>query len=109
MPHHGAMLRTAFALALLAPWLWTQTKQTMTTQDILKLKAAPGERIAYDGDALQFGELRLPPGKGKHPVAVIIHGGCWQAAYDLEHIGTLSAALAQAGIATWTVEYRRVG
>jgi acetyl esterase/lipase len=100
------MLRTAFALVCAGPWLWTQT---MTTQDILKLKAAPGQRIAYGGDPLQFGELRLPAGRGKHPVAVIIHGGCWQAAYDLEHIGTFSAALAQAGIATWTLEYRRIG
>ena len=81
----------------------------MTTQDILKLKAPPGQRIAYGSDPLQFGELRLPEGKGKHPVAVVIHGGCWQAAYDLEHIGTLSAALTLAGIATWTLEYRRIG
>jgi len=92
---------------LLGPFLWMQI---MTTQDLLKLQAPPADhRIAYGGDPLQFGELRLPPGKGPHPVAVVIHGGCWQAAFNLDHIGSLSAALAQAGIAAWTIEYRRIG
>lgn len=92
---------------LLSPLLWTQI---MTTQDLLKLQAPPADqRIAYGGDPLQFGELRLPPGKGPHPVAVVIHGGCWQAAFNLDHIGSLSAALAQSGIAAWTIEYRRIG
>ena len=92
---------------LLGPLLWIQI---MTTQDLLKLQAPPADqRIAYGADPLQFGELRLPAGKGPHPVAVVIHGGCWQAAFGLDHIGSLSAALAQAGVAAWTIEYRRVG
>jgi acetyl esterase/lipase len=66
-------------------------------------------RLRYGADPLHFGDLRLPQGPGPHPVAVVIHGGCWLADYDLEHIGNLSAALAKAGIATWTLEYRRVG
>jgi len=28
-------------------------------------------------DPAQFGDLRLPPGKGPFPVVVVIHGGCW--------------------------------
>ena len=39
----------------------------------------------------------------------MIHGGFWRARYDLEHIGHLCQALAGAGVATWSVEYRRVG
>src|SRR5271166_5189207 len=31
----------------------------------------------YGTDPLQFGELRLPQGRGPFPVAVVIHGGCW--------------------------------
>jgi acetyl esterase/lipase len=42
-------------------------------------------------------------------VAVIVHGGCWQSEFDIEHIRPVSAALANAGIATWTLEFRRVG
>jgi acetyl esterase/lipase len=65
--------------------------------------------IAYGEDKLQFGELRLPAGQGPHPVMVLIHGGCWLAEYDIAHIRKLAAAFATAGIATWTMEYRRLG
>ncbi|MGD9388516.1 MAG: alpha/beta hydrolase [Gammaproteobacteria bacterium] len=58
---------------------------------------------------MQFGELRLPPGAGPHPVAVLLHGGCWRAEYDLAHVSHMGAALAAAGVAVWTPEYRRVG
>jgi acetyl esterase/lipase len=42
-------------------------------------------------------------------VGIVIHGGCWSAEYDLGYMGNMSAALAKAGIATWSIEYRRVG
>ena len=84
--------------------------QLMTTQDILKMPAPPADhRIPYGDDPLQFGDLRLPKGAGPYPVVMVIHGGCWQAQYDLAHIGNLSAALTKAGAATWTIEYRRIG
>jgi len=67
------------------------------------------EILFYGKDELQFGELRLPKTSGPHPVIVLIHGGCWLAEYDISHIRKLAAAFAEAGIATWTVEYRRVG
>jgi acetyl esterase/lipase len=38
-----------------------------------------------------------------------IHGGFWRAKYGLEHAGHLCAALTKQGIATWNLEYRRVG
>ncbi len=66
-------------------------------------------RLPYGADPLQFGELRLPGRPGPHPVAIVIHGGFWRAAYDLVHIGHLAAALTAAGVATWNVEYRRIG
>jgi hypothetical protein len=28
---------------------------------------------------LQFGELRIPQTPGPHPIAIVIHGGCWLA------------------------------
>ncbi|HYR86658.1 MAG TPA: alpha/beta hydrolase [Terriglobia bacterium] len=67
------------------------------------------ERIAYGSDPLQFGDLRLPRDAGLHPVVIVIHGGFWRARYDLEYIGHLCAALTAAGIATWSLEYRRIG
>lgn len=78
--------------------------------DILDLPApAPDFVLPYGPNPLQFGELRLPRGPGPHPVAIAIHGGFWRAAYDLAHLGHLCAALAAEGIATWSLEYRRIG
>lgn len=79
-------------------------------REILDMPApAADERLHYGSDALQFGDLRVPPGPGPHPVAIVIHGGFWRAKYNLDHIGHLCAALTGAGIATWSLEYRRVG
>jgi acetyl esterase/lipase len=84
--------------------------QNMSYQDIERLPVPPADhRLSYGSDPLQFGELRLPKGRGPHPVAIIIHGGCWFSAYDIKHIGNFAAAVTRAGIATWTLEYRRVG
>ena len=69
----------------------------------------PDRHIPYGPDPLQFGHLRLPAGPGPHPLAVVIHGGFWRNAYDLKHIGHLCAVLARAGLATWSLEYRRLG
>lgn len=38
-----------------------------------------------------------------------IHGGYWRSRYDLTYAGHLCEALKKVGIATWNVEYRRVG
>lgn len=84
--------------------------QTMTFQDIQKLQAAPADRrVPYGAGAQQFGELRLPAARGPHPVAIIIHGGCWYSEYDLGHVAGFAEALTGLGLATWVVEYRRVG
>ncbi len=65
-------------------------------------------RVAYGRDSLQFGELRLPDGRGPFPVAIIVHGGCWLSRYaSVRNSAPLAEALAAAGIATWNVEYRR--
>ncbi len=68
----------------------------------------PAPRIEYGEHPDQFGELRVPPGPGPHPVAVLIHGGCWLQDFDYSYFRHLAAAVAEAGIATWTIEYRRV-
>jgi acetyl esterase/lipase len=67
------------------------------------------ERIADGTDPFRFAELRLPDRAGPHPVAIVIHGGFWRAKYDLEYIRPVCEALTQHGIATWNLEYRRLG
>jgi len=66
-------------------------------------------RIAYGSDASQFADLRLPSGDGPHPVVIVIHGGFWRAQWSLEHASHECAALTAEGLATWSLEYRRVG
>jgi acetyl esterase/lipase len=79
-------------------------------EDILTLAPPPPDkREAYGGDPNQFVEIRLPSGKKPHPVLINLHGGFWRAKYDLAHAGHLCHALRNAGVATFNVEYRRVG
>ena len=70
---------------------------------------AADARIAYGPEPLQFGDLRVPRGDGPFPLAVVLHGGYWQAMYNLIHTGHLCEALRDAGIASWNLEYRCVG
>ena len=103
------MLRTTL-LALSLAMSQALAAAPLSWKDISALpKPAVGERIAYGKAPQQFGELRLPKGKGPHPVAVLVHGGCWLAAYDYQYFNHLAAALADAGVASWTIEYRRLG
>ena len=84
--------------------------QYMTVKDLLAIPPTPADyTIAYGKDPNQFGQLRLPKGNGPHPVVIVIHGGCWLAEYDLQHISPLATALTRLGLATWSLEYRRVG
>jgi len=71
--------------------------------------APPGTRIAYSRGEFQFGELRVPSGSGPHPVAIVIHGGYWRARYDLTEVEHLCEAVTREGLATWNLEYRRIG
>src|SRR5262245_19813991 len=74
-------------------------------------------RLAYGSNELQFGELRLAKGKGPHPIAILVHGGCWSARLgnfdprgtSLDLLRPMAAALANTGLATWNIEYRRLG
>ena len=79
-------------------------------REILDRPAPPADaRLHYGPDPLQFGDLRLPQGTGPHPVAIVVHGGFWRAQYSLEYAGHMCIALRRLGIATWNLEYRRLG
>jgi acetyl esterase/lipase len=83
----------------------------MTPQDLQALPSqAADDRSAYGEDSSQYGELRVPTGPGPHPVVVLIHGGCFKAAYaTLRDLAPMGDALKRDGIATWSLEYRRLG
>ena len=107
---HTALLVALFTCALGA--------QTRGPLDLANAAVPPGaRRLLYGGDPLQFGELRLPSSQGPHPVAIVIHGGCWMAklgtmdprAVAIDNMRPLAHAITEAGIATWNIEYRRLG
>lgn len=106
------------ALALLFLCVCSVLAQRIQPSDLWKRPVAVADRrLAYGQDALQFGELRLPKTKGPYGVIVLVHGGCWMDRLpnrdprdtSFEALRPLAAALADAGVATWNVEYRRVG
>ncbi len=108
--------RAIVAMLLVAPCISNAQGRTaprlMRAGDVdtIPLRDA-GVRIAYGSDSLQFGELRLPVGatnSNRAPIAVIIHGGCWYSPYaSARNSAPLADALAQSGVATWNLEYRR--
>jgi len=84
--------------------------QVISLKEALNLPKPPADhRIPYGDDRNQFGDLRLPSGDGPFPVVIVIHGGCYQAKYDLTLLSSFCADLTAAGVATWDLEYRRVG
>ncbi|MEH3121008.1 MAG: alpha/beta hydrolase [Sphingomonas phyllosphaerae] len=67
--------------------------------------------LHYGSAPQQVEELRLPKGDGPFPVAVVVHGGCWDASIGgtARGIAALADALTQRGIASLNVEYRQLG
>ena len=100
-------------LAMTSTFVASQSLTFTQILDRSELKATqPDHRIAYGKDALQVGELWLPPitCKVSLPVVVMIHGGCWRA--DLpgpELVAFLADDLRKHGVAVWSITYRRIG
>ncbi len=83
----------------------------LSWSDVRKLPS-PDElpQLFYGTDQRQFGELRLPPGvPGPFPVMILIPGDCWRADDNYAYLRPLAESLSTLGIATWTIEYRRIG
>ena len=110
------------ALTILAPCALTARATTprpsstanvdgqMGPAEFQALPSQPADhRIAYGRDPSQFADLRVPSTRGLHPVAILIHGGCWKADYaTLRDMAPIADALKTEGIATWNLEYRRL-
>lgn len=95
----------AASLSAIASPVWLEAA------DVDALPSRPADvQESYGTAAQQFGELRLPMGRGPFPVAIILHGGCWIASYaNVHNTAALADALRNAGVATWNIEYRRYG
>ena len=93
----------ALPLSVVAP----AQQQPITVQDILSGEPLPADaRVRFGDDPANFGDLRLPVGEGPHPVAILIHGGCWLDIADLQYFDRVAVAITEMGVATWNIEYR---
>src|SRR5262249_61337100 len=72
-------------------------------------RTLPFERIAYGGDAQQYGELRRPTSGGVSPVVVVVHGGFWLSQYDLGLIGPGFGGGTPEGLRDWELRDPRTG
>ena len=68
-----------------------------------------GTRHRYGPDPSQVADLHLPRGAGPHPVAVVLHGGHWRTGFGRLVTRPVALDLAAHGVATWNLEYRRLG
>jgi len=70
----------------------------------------PTLKVAYGtASERQYGELRMPKGKGPFPLAVLYHGGCWAGMGGTVNLAPLASFLARNGVATWSPSYRELG
>lgn len=107
-----ASLLPAGALAVLMAISGPRTADAAEPVELATFVALPRRSpttvLQYGAAAAQAIDLFLPTGSGPHPVAILIHGGCWNATTagreQLRHIG---AELANLGIAVWSIGYRR--
>jgi acetyl esterase/lipase len=67
------------------------------------------QRHHYGTHPRQIADLHKPLSPGPHPVAVVLHGGYWQAPYTKLIMRPLCLDLVRRGFAAWNVEYRRLG
>lgn len=105
-----ALLACGLLACLSLPVAAAQGSSEQTYKQVAARAGPPTAVLRYGPDELRSGQLRLPEGKGPFPVAVVIHGGCWTASYDtMAGMAAVSEALTRRGIATWNIEYRRLG
>jgi len=124
MKHSNAAIALAATLAACAPavplaeaplapdarFAITDTKDYDPRSVNSALSDPPTLKVAYgSASERQYGELRMPKGKGPFPVAVIFHGGCWAGMGGTANVGALASFLARNGVATWSPSYRELG
>lgn len=75
----------------------------------LVARATPRVQLAYGDSPEQFGDLRLPASGNTIGLAVLVHGGFWAHQWTADTMEFCALDLGQRGIATFNVEYRRIG
>ncbi|MGH8959286.1 MAG: type II 3-dehydroquinate dehydratase, partial [Acidimicrobiia bacterium] len=74
---------------------------------LLNRSAAPVARLAYGSLPDQVGDLRTP--EGASMLVVLVHGGLWRHEWTADTTESLATDLWRRGVATYNIEYRRLG
>jgi acetyl esterase/lipase len=91
-------------------------RDVMTWEVFRELEPAPpgvaiprwgGPGDGHGDGTPKMGELRLPDGHGPHPVAMIVHGGCWSSIAGPGYVSRLAEAVRDLGWATWSPAFLR--
>jgi acetyl esterase/lipase len=68
----------------------------------------PNAEVRFGTASAQGVDVFVPDGVGPHPVAILVHGGCWSVhTAGREQLRHLGADLSRRGIAVWSIGYRR--
>ncbi|MEZ7830688.1 MAG: alpha/beta fold hydrolase [Gammaproteobacteria bacterium] len=107
------LLRVAALFILLSAELALSAETELTNVSFSDVLAVPYREADithnYGENQFQFGQLWLPATTPARASLVLIHGGCWLNQFDITYSHGLSSALADAGFAVWSLEYRRTG
>ncbi len=66
----------------------------------------PSRRIAYGPGRHRYGDLYVPLGVERPPVAMLLHGGFYRPIWCADLMEALAGDLVDRGVAVWNVEYR---
>lgn len=116
--HRSRLRRPSLAVLALAsatlagcnPAVTTDAKPRLTWPDLTKRpRRAPDSTVTYGPDEMQKVDVWLPHGPGPHPVALMVHGGCWQTSIaDRTLMNWIADDLRRSGVAVWNIDYRGV-
>lgn len=81
---------------------------TLMAASLLPLEAADLTNVEYGraGDVSLRMDAHIPPGRGPHPAAILVHGGGWIRGDRSWNVQPLFTPLADAGIAWFSISYR---
>lgn len=110
LPRSRRAVRFALAACLAATPAAADQGRSLTWPDLTsRPRPQPSATFSYGPDETQRVDLWLPGGPGPHPVAVMVHGGCWQTKIaDRRLMDWIAADLAKSGVAVWNIDYRGV-
>src|SRR4051812_34587335 len=86
------------------------TDGLLTWPDLLQRpRPEPDAMVHYGPGSLQIADVWVPKGGKRHPVVLMVHGGCWQSdVADRRIMNWIADDLRKRGIAVWNIDYRGV-